>query len=81
MSWNYRLVERETTGGGTVYAIHEVYYGSTGRIKGWTAEPTHPMGETLGEFARDFAHYQSAQKRPILKEVGGRLVRKRRKAQ
>lgn len=44
MAWEYRVMTREDE-----LAIYEVYYYEDGRIKGYSATPVFPVGETIEE--------------------------------
>ncbi len=61
-TWNYRVIEEDG-----VFVIHEVYYDDAGQPEYFTAEPVHPMGETLEELRGDLAYFQRALDLPVLK--------------
>lgn len=69
MTWNYRVLRKQYVESGiTQYSIHEVYYDEDGEIKGWTADPVEPHGETLVELKEDLTCFIKALEKPVLVE-------------
>lgn len=62
MTWEYRVMDRENE-----LAIYEVYYHEDGRIRGYSATPAFPAGETLEELKIGCDLYLAALTKPILK--------------
>jgi hypothetical protein len=70
MTWNYRVIRRtDPSGGPDQFAIHEVYYDSSGQIEMWTEEPCDPFGESLSELKADVKAMSAALSKPILHEA------------
>jgi hypothetical protein len=65
MTWNYRVMKRAEH-----YAIYEVFYNEDGTIKGYSAEPVHPRGETPDELAEEVTRYAAALEKPALNHEG-----------
>lgn len=65
MTWNYRVVRKQTADG-EYYGIHEVYYDSDGNPEMVTVEPVAPCGDTLQELVDDMRYYIIAVSRPVL---------------
>ena len=61
MTWEYRVMRKEDE-----LAIYEVYYDKDGRLKGYSASPSFPAGETLDELAANCRLYLDAINKPIL---------------
>ena len=47
-------------------AIYEVYYHEDGRVKGYSAEPAVPAGETVEELRVNCDLYLAALEKPVL---------------
>jgi hypothetical protein len=62
MSWNYRVVMNAEG----EYAIHEVFYNMEGEIKGATAQPVYPRGDSYDDLAAELERYSRALEAPIL---------------
>ena len=73
MSWNYRVMRFTDPDGTHVFAVHEVYYDTAGRVSGWSADAGHPQGETFKELTEDAAKYQRAFGPHVLAVVGDEL--------
>ncbi len=65
MSWNYRVIKRNSDGN-EWYGIYEVYYDDSGRPVACTETPINPFGETLDELATDLQHFTEAMAKPAL---------------
>ena len=50
------------------YAIHEVYYGEDGKIKGWTEEPIRIMEESLEDLKATLQRLSESFNNPVLDE-------------
>lgn len=72
MTWNYRVIRTEDDGG-PCYAIHEVIYGDSGNIEGWTADPVHVLSETARGLFWVLSVMTEALGKPVLKIVGDKL--------
>lgn len=79
--WNYRIIKciKEAKIGKTdytdvVYRIHEVHYDEQDKIKGWTQDPIHPLGETVDELKSNLEQMMEAFKKPILIKENGKLI-------
>ena len=65
MTWNYRIVRKDTTDG-EYYGVHEVYYDSDGNTEKATVDPIGPAGDTLKELRQDLAYMLAALRLPVL---------------
>lgn len=61
MTWEYRVMSRDG-----VVAIFEVHYYEDGRIRGYSAEPTFPAGESVEELRGNCGLYLAALGKPVL---------------
>ena len=62
MSWEYRVMVHDGE-----HAIYEVYYDDEdGRVKGYTAVPKFPTGETLEELRSNCQLYLAALDKSVL---------------
>jgi len=70
MSWNYRVMKRDSTDlNGVVsewFEIHEVYYDSKGNIEGYTQNAASPGGTTLKELKSDLNLILKALEKDVL---------------
>lgn len=79
--WNYRVVRRVTGSGdesSVVYAIHECYYDSQGKVCSFSEKPSAACGETLEELCADLDRMANAFNSPVLEyanlpETGARV--------
>ena len=62
MSWNYRLVKKQSGG----FAVHEVYFDKRGKPWSMTQEPVSLYGETAKEVRKEI--------KMILRDVMKRAV-------
>ena len=60
-SWNYRVINRAGD-----FAIHEVFYDESGKVKGWTETPVFPRAESLEGLAAELACYADAIHKPVI---------------
>lgn len=65
MSWNYRVLKRETKEG-EFFAVHEVFYDDEGNPKKCTVEPVFPQGTSENDLERRIELYREALEKPIL---------------
>ena len=69
MAFNYRVFKK-TVGSNVFYELREAYYSSDGKtVHSWTAEPVHPIGETLEELIADLGQMLAALTYPVLVET------------
>lgn len=61
MSWEYRVMNRRGE-----LAVYEVYYRDDGTVQGYSAEPTFPSGETIGELRENCLQYLASLEKPAL---------------
>ena len=61
MSWEYRVMMR-----GDELAIYEVHFHEDGRVKGYSADPTFPAGETVEELRLNCELYVAALEKEVL---------------
>ena len=80
MSWNNRLMRHVNEDGYVWYAVHEVYYTKSGKIKFWDKEPVSISGDTrsdmfalLANCIRDAWRYRHA----VLDYETGKLIKKK----
>ena len=70
MSWNYRMFHRTVPDGvgGTSdeFTIREAYYNKKGKVDSWSAEPSHPYGETKLDLMQDVTHMGAAISQPVI---------------
>jgi len=70
--WNHRIIrhiEKITHMDDSIYyAIHEVYYGEDGKIKGWTEEPIRIMEESLEDLKATLQRLSESFNNPVLDE-------------
>jgi hypothetical protein len=82
--WNYRMFHRQVPdgGGGTSdeFTIREAYYDPRGHVTAWSAEPSHPYGETKWELMDDASRMSSAISLPVIEisEDGNELIQNAR---
>ena len=65
MTWNYRVIRKDTTDG-EYYGIFEVYYDSSGNPEMVTVDPIGPAGDTPKELRQDLAYMLAALRLPVL---------------
>lgn len=66
MSWNYRVILRQSPRGEPYLAIHEVYYDEVGKPTSWTCDAATPGGENTLELAVDASRMATACGSPVL---------------
>jgi hypothetical protein len=78
--WNYRVFHRCYLIADTPveqYTVREAYYDDDGKVTGWSAEPSAPMGDTMEELEEDLAHMRVALDRAVIELIeckGGEQV-------
>ena len=76
-TWNYRIVKQTGIIADRTwvhYYIKEVYYNKKGKINGWTEKFAYPGGQTPEEVIGDLELMKEAFNKPVLEEVGDKLV-------
>jgi hypothetical protein len=68
MTWNYRVIERNTNG--EIYQqVHEVYYDKKGKPDSWTVNPCAPFGNDIYDLTKNIENMLEACKKSTLIEV------------
>jgi hypothetical protein len=68
MSWNHRVMRQHFDSGEVHYGIREVFYDEDGTVKGWTAEPVDPHGESVDGLRECLQRMLAALDKPVLDE-------------
>ena len=68
MTWEYRILRRETIYGEEYFEIHPVFDG-----KSWSKDPETPIGDTPEDLKNDLKRMLKAFDKPILIETGDNL--------
>lgn len=76
-TFNYRIIhtdDSEELGHEPFVSINEVYYDDNGQVSAWSEEPQYLISENTSELRKDIDLILQAFDRPILTQVGDKLI-------